>query len=614
MPLLLVGTCRPVPVRAVVSQLRAMVRERDDTVIELAPLGEPDVARLASELVAGQPGPRLTEALARAGGNPLYVRELVRALLLDGRIAVAGGEAELGGDADTTPTSLSAVIAHRLQSLTGATAEVLRLAALLGNEFDVKELATVCDRTPVTLVDVMAEAVMAGVLGGSGARVSFRHDLIRRVIAEQMPEGMRIALHGGFARQLAEAGSAPRRVARHLLAVPDPLDDWVPTWLTSIPESRLSAAPQVSADLLGRAMKVTGREDPRSEELACRLAQLLYWLGRDEQLLEAAGSAPLSFTDVERAARMSLYTARAAGRTGRFEDALETLGRALGEERLPVVWRARLTAWLGMAHTYLDREKEAEVAARRALADARSCGDALAAGYALLCLWALSGASQESYLEEALDGLGDDPESIDLRMLLVEKRLLGLTAAGESEASEQAAREALVFADRIGTYRTAQLLASAAEISFVHGDWDEALVREASVAAEFLDTVSVRDGRALAATIAIHRDEPERARTHLWAAGVTLPIESLEPDIDTTYAIDAAALLAEAAGDHATATRLRALWLELPPGPIRNNLCWHLPELVRTALAAGDTATARTALQACRDAGDRTPETGRRRP
>jgi predicted ATPase len=160
-PLLLVGACRPVPIRPVVSRLRAMIRERGGTLIDLGPLGQSDVELFASKLVAARPGPRLAGALTRAGGNPLYVRELVQALLLDRQITVTDGDAELRAGADTTPTSLTAAIAYRLDSLAEATSEVLRLAALLGNEFDIDELATVSGRSPVALIDAITEAATA---------------------------------------------------------------------------------------------------------------------------------------------------------------------------------------------------------------------------------------------------------------------------------------------------------------------------------------------------------------------------------------------------------------------------------------------------------------------
>jgi DNA-binding CsgD family transcriptional regulator len=602
-PLLLVGACRPVPIRPVVSRLRAMIRERGGTLIDLGPLGQSDVELFASKLVAARPGPRLAGALTRAGGNPLYVRELVQALLLDRQITVTDGDAELRAGADTTPTSLTAAIAYRLDSLAEATSEVLRLAALLGNEFDIDELATVSGRSPVALIDAITEAATAGVIGDSGRGATFRHDLIRQVLADQTPAGMRIALHSRFARQLAEAGRSPDRVAQHLLAVPDRMDDWVPTWLTSIPESMLFAAPQVSADLLTRAVGMLSPDDPRWEELACRVVQLLFWLGRDQQVLEVAGGMPRSLGDVERAARMSLYTARAAGRTGRYEEAFDVLQSALADQRLPDVWRARLTAWLATALAYLGDDDEARATAQRALTEARRCGDALTLGYALHCLQTVSRYSQVTCVEEALDGLGGDPESTDLRMMLGYKRVISLHTAGRREAAEQAAREALVFADRIGTYRSAAVVTCAAEISFHQGDWDEALVRLASVAPEFLDSLYVRDGHGLAAVIALRRDEPEQARTHLLTAGVTESFDAVEPDVDDVYIRSALALIAEAGGDHERALRLRAFWLDLPSGPQRDEECQDAHELVRTALAVGDSDTAQMALRTCRDAG-----------
>ncbi|MGH3715662.1 MAG: BREX system ATP-binding domain-containing protein [Micromonosporaceae bacterium] len=598
-PLVLVGTCRRVPIRPFVSRVKAMVSDRGGVVLDLEPLGHPDVELLASSLVAARVGARLSDALRRAGGNPLYVRELVKALLLDGLAEVADGEAELRADADWTPTSLTAAIEYRLGFLGVQTVEVLRLAALLGNECDVEELVTIVGCSPVELVNAIGEAVTAGVVDASGRRVAFRHDLIRQVLVEQLSTGMRAALHDSFAQQLAEAGGRPDRVARHLLAVPDRLAEWVPGWLASIPESMLYAAPQVSADLLSRAVAVLGHGDSRWEELACRLVQVLFWLGRDEQVLEVAAGMPGRATDVERAARMRLYIARSAGRTNRFDEVFAVLEPALADPRLPIGWRARLSAWFALGLAYVSRDDEAQAMAERALAEARSCGDALAAGYALHALQTVF-LTDRRYTEEALECLGDDPESMDLRIMLECKQVVALSDDGRQVAARQRAREALVLAERIGTYRSASVVVTTAELNFDHGDWDEALVHMASVAPEFADTDHVRDGYGLAATIALRRGEPEQAMAHLLAAGVSQPVETTERDYLAPTVVAAVALIAEAAGDVERALKVRASWLDLPALWQRSSDCVHALDLVRAALAAEDTATARAAVDALR--------------
>ena len=60
-------------------------------VVELGPLGGDEVAAMVAGLLSVPPGPVLLAGLARAGGNPLYVREMVDALVVDGLVRVAGG-------------------------------------------------------------------------------------------------------------------------------------------------------------------------------------------------------------------------------------------------------------------------------------------------------------------------------------------------------------------------------------------------------------------------------------------------------------------------------------------------------------------------------------------
>jgi hypothetical protein len=79
--LLLIATCRPAPRRPEVQQVRAGVVRRGGAVITLGPLPETDVAALVTAMVGAPPGEALRRLTAQAAGNPLYVRELVDALV-----------------------------------------------------------------------------------------------------------------------------------------------------------------------------------------------------------------------------------------------------------------------------------------------------------------------------------------------------------------------------------------------------------------------------------------------------------------------------------------------------------------------------------------------------
>jgi len=210
--LLLIGTCRPTP-RREVRQVRAAVVRRGGAVIALGPLPEADVAALVTAMVGAPPGGRLSGLAAQAGGNPLYVRELVDALLRDRALEIRP-TAEVSVTREQLPASLAAVLGDRLSSVSAETAQVLRAGALLGGRFAVTDLAVVVGRPASDLAAGLQEAVAAGILVDSGLDLAFRHLVIQQMLYESTPTGLSTALHAEAARELAAAGADALSVAR----------------------------------------------------------------------------------------------------------------------------------------------------------------------------------------------------------------------------------------------------------------------------------------------------------------------------------------------------------------------------------------------------------------
>jgi DNA-binding CsgD family transcriptional regulator len=598
-PLLLIGSARPVLYQVKLDRLRDLVGQRGGTVLDLGPLDPASADALVAAIAGGKPGPRLAAATSRAGGNPLYLKELVEALARDGLIEVADGQAELRPDAVTVvPASLKVAIENRLRYLADDVQAALRIAAVMGNEFGAGEWATATGRSVVEVADMVEAAAADGVLSGVGDRLRFRHQLIHQVLAEQVPPAERPALHGEIARTLAESGYGVDAVARHLLVVPGPLGDWALTWLADLAEPALYALPQVSAELLERAMASVSRDDRRWEVLATRLSRVLFWLHRDEQATELAEAVAGQTSDEVLAARMRIQIIRAAGRTNRPGRAAGALvGRRPSDQQLPARWRARLAAWSALLLHAAGRISQGAEMAGDSMAVAEESGDPLAIACARHALAMCGDAgARPALIEAALGALpGQDPESTELRMILVANHIVQSADLAQREKGEAALKEGLLLAERAGTVRAAAILAAAAEFGYQYGRWDDALTHLAGIGRELLGADQPGPHHALSAIIALRRGDRAAADARLreltGGPGPALP-GSPDPFYPLTEAL---ALRAEADGDLALAVDLMSGWLRASAGLGAYDRHADLPYLVYLALEAGDAGTAQAA-------------------
>jgi DNA-binding CsgD family transcriptional regulator/tetratricopeptide (TPR) repeat protein len=609
LPLLLVGAYRPVPHRGELDSLRADALA-GRTLIRLGPLPGPAVAEIVTGLAGAPPGPRLRELAAHAAGNPLYLRELVDALAREAAITVDSGRAEVvGGSTKRAPATLAAAIAGRLGFLSHDATTALRVATLLGPEFSIDDVATVLQSPVTALGGVFAEAEAAGVVA-AGNRLSFRHPLIRQALYEEMPGVLRSALHRHAAQTLAAAGASAERVAAQLLPAGAAIDGWVTGWLVRAAPDLTDRAPAVAAELLDRATGQVPVGAAHWDELTGALARVLFRLGRDAQ--PRARQVLARTDDPALAAEMRWIIGEGLLRAGRAPDALHVVERGLGQVGVPVVWRARLEAMSARIHsTSVDDLVRAEATADDALASSTACDDRLAIGYSLLSLstTALMRRDQTarlSHLDRALDVLADDMEHLELRLLLLGNRTLALSILDRFGEAERTLADARELAERRTGYAgLARFHAPAAVLHLWTGRWDDALA-ELDTAGDLPDNPRVAPIAAgIVSLIACHRDDRATAAARLEA----FPGQQTATAFDVAnrgFLLAARGVLAER--DGRPEESLRA-WCELlEPRYAQMERHTPMPDVVRAAIAAGDTATAREATELCeRDPGPATP-------
>jgi tetratricopeptide (TPR) repeat protein len=331
----------------------------------------------------------LVEGLhARTAGNPFFAAESVRLLRAEGRL-----DAATQLPAELLPPTAAAVLERRLARLPAPATELLRVAALLGDELDPPLLAEVAGESLAAVASALAAARAARVTG----RDRFAHPLVREVLDAQLGPADRLRWHTRAGALLAgryEAGTVgPAAAARHLLAAAELGGEAGP----AVEFARLAAADAVrragyedAVRLLSAALAVAGPGSDRGE-LLCALGEAALAAGD-------SGGARAAFVEAtelaRRTGRAELLAAAALGVTGgqggfeidlRDPDRVAVLTEALeaqpdGNSRARAALLGRLS--LALAFTAAAPEQR-EALSTEAVAMARRLGDSMALAAAL---------------------------------------------------------------------------------------------------------------------------------------------------------------------------------------------------------------------------------------
>jgi tetratricopeptide (TPR) repeat protein len=355
---------------------------RDGLHLALGGLGKRDVGSLAAAMGLDA-GEQVNALHRRSGGNPFFLRELVR----------LAQEAP----ASTVPAGIRPVVARRVHHLAPATQEVLAAAAVAGAEFDPAVLSAVTETAPGPLLAALDEARAAGLVEEAAGRFRFVHALVRESLYDGLGLAARTALH----RRLAEVldvrfGDAhAAEIASHALrGAMTGGDDRALAWAVRAAERSFEQlAYEEAAAWYGRALGVLWTAN-------------LGEAGRGELLIRE-GEAHLAAGDIPAAREAYQEAAAIARRRGDPEQLARAalgLGAGLGgfevrlldpvqvqllEEALrtldpePSTLRAWVLARLSVALSFMEAEARRQALSEDAVAMARQLGDPAVLGYAL---------------------------------------------------------------------------------------------------------------------------------------------------------------------------------------------------------------------------------------
>jgi DNA-binding CsgD family transcriptional regulator/tetratricopeptide (TPR) repeat protein len=400
------------PLRPLLSELERLERARR---IELAPFDRGELAEALADILGDAPTDELvTRLLARSQGNPLYIEELLAAGL-DGR--------------GSAPESLRDAFMLRIERLS-ADAQAAARAIAVGRELTDAEVAELTGIGPDPLAVALREALSEQVLlAARDGMFSFRHELLREALYDDLLPGERVELHLQLAQLLDRKQCAPDQggvehaatIARHYAAAGDQ-----PAALRATVQAAVAArdvhAYGEAADLAERGLELWPRVAPEKRPDYFDLVDLLvlaataHAVGGDRARGEVLLNTALEEVDREREPRryasVLVRLARTQWALNRGLEGVETAQRALDllpcDEAGPE--RAQLLAWLARTQLLRGRFRDAIADGEMALVEAERAGDTCAEG-------------------EVLNTLG-----------------MARMALGDEEAGEQALRRAIKLA------------------------------------------------------------------------------------------------------------------------------------------------------------------------
>jgi tetratricopeptide (TPR) repeat protein len=144
---------------------------------------------------------------AETEGNPFFVEELCKALVEEGKFYFENGHWHRPAMQDLNlPQSVRVAIESRLAKLPDPVLDALRMAAVLGHDFDFETLSAALGQAEDPLIDALESAersqLIEEVSGERGGTFRFAHALIASTLVEDLSGLRRRRMHGQAAQTI----------------------------------------------------------------------------------------------------------------------------------------------------------------------------------------------------------------------------------------------------------------------------------------------------------------------------------------------------------------------------------------------------------------------------
>jgi ATP/maltotriose-dependent transcriptional regulator MalT len=576
--------------------------------LELGALSVDEAQQLLGEDVEGG---AIDALYAESGGNPFYLKQLVRGRRRSAHGREAAGVSLSGVE---VPWGVAAALTEEFALLPADSRRVLDGASVAGDPFEPELAAAAAGVSEEAALDALDELLRRDLVRATDVprRFRFRHPLVRAAVYDGAPAAWRLSAHERCAAALTERGAPATERAHHVERSARRGDARAVEVLREAASASAQRAPVSAARLYGAALRLLPDNAPAQErvELLSALSKAHDAAGQFEEayatVVEGLDAAPAD--DLATRLRLTAQCAVLEGLLGRHKDARRRLTAAvdgLADAALPEAVELMLV--LGLDGFYRRDYGAMCDWTERALTEARALGDrsltaAAASTLVLAHLFDGDVASAQRLRDEAtelLAGLRDEE---------LAQHLDAAANLARSELYLDRFEEAGIHADRTLAVARATGQGEAFPVPYWVGTTLFALGRLAE-AAELLDA-GVEAARLPGYPEVLAWSLMSRSRAASAAGDAVTALACADESIEVARELDAgpllawcgaalaAALLAAGEPERAAEELVAAAGgeqLEEIPGPWRVN---NLELLTRCRLAAGSTAEAARAADA----------------
>jgi DNA-binding SARP family transcriptional activator len=198
--------------------LAELMHEPSAVVVRPLPLSPAATAGMVARRLGEPVAPLFAEACHRTtSGNPLLLRQLLRALETDG-VRPDAAHADLVVAVGSR--AVSSVVLMRLRRLPAEVNSVARAAAVLGDGARLQAVAALSELTETATASALSVLTRAEIVKDEQP-LTFVHPLVREAIYRDLSAPERALRHEQAAQVLSESGASAEQVASHVLLAPN---------------------------------------------------------------------------------------------------------------------------------------------------------------------------------------------------------------------------------------------------------------------------------------------------------------------------------------------------------------------------------------------------------